>query len=155
MTSKELTKLKDKLRKAFQSFGRSGSTAPPPSQDKLDDLLHMLYIDRYAASAFDKRKKETIEKIAHAMGAAAAEQIIKLKVAAIRDLSPQAAIIASGQHYALQYTAGTPAHRFKKDKLGSYLSKLGWSHKEIQALIASCSEYDEPSSSYEAIQLLE
>ena len=62
--------------------------------------------------------------------------------------------LLSGQHYMFNLTTRKGAKRFSTEKLAIALAKKGWSLDDVQKLIESCQDDNEPSKIFKVVELL-
>ena len=145
----DFAKLNNSLHKALSAIGTTNGHAPPTSQDPLDQYLHEYYVAKIAGKYFDDRASAAKDALLNNLGADASKTVSDMIAATIQNGKGESAIVAQGQHYALDFNTRKGASRLDKAKLKTVLQiKHGMPALVVDQIIAECSKDDMPTKMF-------
>ena len=139
-----------KLRTAIRNLGTKEDTqfACPPSQDKLDPVLHELFVARTG----EKMMKDRADKALKALKLYAEEYkgdtIEKMRKTTTEERIPSNATLLEASHYTFSVKFATPARKLDKALLTVNLAKRGMTSIEIAKLLEDSTSENKPAESY-------
>lgn len=149
MSDFDFQKMNSALQKSLEKIGRTNGSAPPSSQDPIDELMHYYWADKLGEKFFKDSADRSKTNLIAAGGEVTAQKIKMMMDSTAKNMQGESGIIMQGAHYSLSLQTRKPAMKLNTQKLRT---KLTVDHKipvdVLEKLFEECSEPGNPTQIY-------